>query len=660
MSFIVVPGDALTIDNFESFGPGNVPADPSELDTIAFAGTGLTAASMMMTQSGPDVVITFDGDETATTVTLKGTAIALLDNAAGLGNFRFDGQAAVTDSVDVWGAVENGHVVHHANTVTFLNALANSVNGRDNSNDVINGQAGADEINGLGGNDIVRGEDGDDRLSGGPGDDKLEGGADNDVLAGGYGNDRLFGGDGADHLDGGRGDDLLDGGAGDDVMTGGKGNDTYVVDSLGDTIVETIQNSRGGGWADEVRSSISFSLASHARIENLTLTGDGGDLDGIGNALANVITGTGGFNNLKGAGGNDTLIGGGGTDEFHGGTGNDVIVLGEGDDPASGENGDPALVDGGSGLDTVATEGFGRELDLTGELRTHFAAVEAFDLGTAGPTTLVLDAANVTQLAASNNNTVLIRGDDDDRLAFGDSGWVEGGTKMNPFGQAGTFTTWTNGIATVLVEQGVAVSSSNVDVATLSNDEGFKIAGGAIVGSAGDVNADGFDDVIVGAPGADPFGRTDAGEILRDLRQGGRHRRHRPCHAGRSAGLQTLRRRRGRCQRHISQPRRRCQWRRHRGHHRRRATFRPLRKERGRPDLSGLWQGGRRRRRRPRHLHSRAGFQAVGRERRRSKRRQRQGRRRRQRRWHRRPSDRQPGNQHPAIWCMARRVGSAI
>jgi hypothetical protein len=64
----------------------------------------------------------------------------------------------------------------------------------------------------------------------------------------------------------------------------------------------------------------------------------------------------------------------------------------------------------------------------------------------------------------------------------------------------------------VLVEEGVAVSSSNIDLAALSNDEGFKIAGAAIVGSAGDVNADGFDDAIVGAPDADPLGRTDAGE----------------------------------------------------------------------------------------------------------------------------------------------------
>lgn len=67
---------------------------------------------------------------------------------------------------------------------------------------------------------------------------------------------------------GGRGDDLLDGGGGNDVLIGGKGNDIYVVDSLEDTIVENRRNSRGGGWRDEVRSSISFSLEPYALVEN--------------------------------------------------------------------------------------------------------------------------------------------------------------------------------------------------------------------------------------------------------------------------------------------------------------------------------------------------------------------------------------------------------
>ena len=76
---------------------------------------------------------------------------------------------------------------------------------------------------------------------------------------------------------------------------------------------------------------ITFSLASYAQIENLTLTGES-TIDGTGNARANVITGIDGCNNLKGGGGDDdTRSGGGGGDEYHGGSGNDVIVLGEGE-----------------------------------------------------------------------------------------------------------------------------------------------------------------------------------------------------------------------------------------------------------------------------------------------------------------------------------------
>ena len=482
-----------SIANFVAFGTGSTPADPAELDTLAL---DIAAANLLLEQAGTGVVVSVVDDPTRTgTVTLEDTALEQLDNIAGAGNFLFAGQSKVTDGIDVWSAALNGSQVFRPSIVTFLNDLDNKVTGFDEGNDVINGLAGNDTLNGFSGNDLLRGGEGDDSL------------------IGGLKNDRLQGGDGNDTLTGGRGDDVLDGGGGEDVMTGGKGNDVYFVDSLGDIIVEDIQNSRSGGWADEVRSSISFSLAPYTRIENLTLLG--GSLEGsegTGNSSANVITGNDSANTLNGAGGNDILVGGGGVDEFHGDSGNDTIVLGKGDDDAADVNGDPTLVDGGSGFDTVAPAGFGRELDLTTDLRERFASIEMFDLGTGGPTTLVIDAANVTQMAASNGKTMLIRGAADDLLAFGDSGWAEDGTKVNPFGQVGIFTAWTNGTATVLVEQGVGVSSSNIDIATLSEDEGFKIAGAAIVGSAGDVNADGFDDVIVGAPGADPFGRADAGE----------------------------------------------------------------------------------------------------------------------------------------------------
>ena len=116
----------------------------------------------------------------------------------------------------------------------------------------------------------------------------------------------------------------LNGLGGADTMLGLAGNDVYVVDNLLDTVSET-----GGGGVDTVISSVSFSLASAARVigavENLTLAGTA--LNGIGNALANVLLGSASANNLNGLGGNDRLLGGAGIDNLTGGLNNDIFVF---------------------------------------------------------------------------------------------------------------------------------------------------------------------------------------------------------------------------------------------------------------------------------------------------------------------------------------------
>ena len=183
------------------------------------------------------------------------------------------------------------------------------------------------------------------KLTGGAGNNNLDGGANNDTLFGGLGLDTLFGGagndsldggDGVDSLSGGDGNDTLDGGTGADSMDGGAGNDVYIVDDAGNIITEL---AGAAGGIDRVQSSVTFNLAdtdgvalnNGGNVENLTLTG-GSNINGYGNALANVITGNSGNNFLGGYGGNDTLIGGAGNDQLYGGIGADSMVGGVGDD----------------------------------------------------------------------------------------------------------------------------------------------------------------------------------------------------------------------------------------------------------------------------------------------------------------------------------------
>ncbi|WP_436106242.1 VCBS domain-containing protein [Massilia sp. LjRoot122] len=225
------------------------------------------------------------------------------------------------------------------------NLRNNTITGNSGAN-VLNGLAGADTLIGGSGNDTYVVDNIGDRVVEQPGEgvDSVQasvahtlsedvehltltgtgsiaggGNALDNTITGNNASNTLSGAAGDDSLVGNGGNDLLDGGAGADTMLGGVGNDTYVVDQAGDSVSEA-----AAAGADTVKSGISYTLGDN--LEHLTLTGDAA-IDGVGNALDNVLTGNGGNNSLGGGAGDDTLDGGQGADRMNGASGNDTYVV---------------------------------------------------------------------------------------------------------------------------------------------------------------------------------------------------------------------------------------------------------------------------------------------------------------------------------------------
>jgi Ca2+-binding RTX toxin-like protein len=135
---------------------------------------------------------------------------------------------------------------------------------------------------------------------------------------GGVGNNRITGEDGHDWLGGSNGRDTLDGGAGRDTLVGGAGNDSYVVDDIGDVVVE-----QANGGRDQVQASIDYAAPDNVEIVllsgNANLQARGRATQGtglIGNQGNNLLTGGTGSDTLAGGSGLDTLIGGAGGDFY--------------------------------------------------------------------------------------------------------------------------------------------------------------------------------------------------------------------------------------------------------------------------------------------------------------------------------------------------------
>ena len=128
--------------------------------------------------------------------------------------------------------------------------------------------------------------------------ENAKGGSGNDTIYGNHVDNVLTGNAGNDVLEGRGGNDTLIGGAGVDILKGGVGNDLYVVDELGDTLIEL-----AGEGIDTVRASVNYALGDGLEILELV----GAAAIGTGNALDNLIVANGNVNTIDGGTGNDIV-----------------------------------------------------------------------------------------------------------------------------------------------------------------------------------------------------------------------------------------------------------------------------------------------------------------------------------------------------------------
>ena len=481
-------------------------------------------------KAGIDTLIGGDGDDLY--ILDNAAELALVQEEAGEGNDTLQigyKNASRTEALSI--DLSAGNLVNFENVTVTGTGLFNLTG--NNLGNTLTGNASANVISGGSGADTLDGKNGGDTLTGGAGHDtyfvysdkdrvieEVNGGIDTvNVMA--YAKNtysleanienavayskaaiNLTGNALNNILTGNAAANILDGGEGADRLVGGKGNDTYIVDNLGDVVVEEANEG-----LDTVKSSIDYSLT--ANVENLTLTGSGA-INGTGNALNNLITGNGLANVLEGGAGVDTLIGGAGNDTYV----VDLIVKGSGT-KATVALEDTVVEKAGQGDDTLVLHMGTDAINVfTGKAAVTLGAnLENLDASDTGNLNLSLtgNAGNNLIIGNLGDNT-LNGGAGDDQLQAGAGGLntLIGGLGADTmFGNSGKDTFKFNTLKELgLNDQQDVIHNftSGIDQLDFSALKGYKLVqGGAFTGGAKELvyQVVGNDLVVYGTHNAD-------------------------------------------------------------------------------------------------------------------------------------------------------------